>query len=32
MDLIAQVTLFDFTGPGGATWSNGLRFRFGAAP
>ena len=30
LDLIAQATLLDFTGPGGATWTNGLRFRFGA--
>jgi hypothetical protein len=32
LDLIAQATVFDFTGPGGATWTNGLRFRFGTIP
>lgn len=29
--LIAQATGFDFTAPGGASWTNGLRFSFGAA-
>lgn len=32
LDLISQATVFDFTGPGGATWTNGLRFRFGTLP
>jgi hypothetical protein len=32
LDLIAQATVFDFTAPGGAGWTNGLRFRFGTAP
>jgi hypothetical protein len=32
LDLIAQASVFDFTGPGGATWTNGLRFRFGVLP
>ena len=32
LDLIGQATVFDFTGPGGATWTNGLRFRFGTPP
>jgi hypothetical protein len=32
LDLIAQATVFDFTAPGGAAWTNGLRFRFGTAP
>jgi hypothetical protein len=32
LDLIAQATVFDFTAPGGAAWSNGLRFRFGTTP
>jgi hypothetical protein len=29
LDLIAQAAVFDFTAPGGAAWTNGLRFRFG---
>jgi hypothetical protein len=29
LDLVGQATVLDFTGPGGATWTNGLRFRFG---
>jgi hypothetical protein len=32
LDLIAQASVFDFTAPGGATWTNGLRFRFGTIP
>jgi hypothetical protein len=29
LDLIGQASIFDPTGPGGSTWTNGLRFRFG---
>lgn len=30
LDVVAQAVVFDFTGPGGATWTQGLRLRFGA--
>lgn len=32
LDAVAQAVVFDFTGPGGGAWTQGLRFRFGALP